>query len=73
MNDYVFQADAALVALAKKEWSYDGINYVEGKWYFWDETGSVGGGPYDSREDADAGLAYYAKTQLAPREEKQNA
>ena len=30
-------------------------------WYFWDETGGLGGGPYFSVDDAEKGLSNYCK------------
>lgn len=34
------------------------------KWWFWDETWTDAYGPYDSREDADAACAKYAREML---------
>lgn len=38
-------------------------------WYFWDEVGLLGNGPYQSEQDAINGLKDYAENCLASGEE----
>ena len=41
--------------------NYDGLFIHEGKWYFWDETGTESVGPFDTRQAAEVGIVEYAK------------
>ena len=43
-----------------KKWNPDPVEFLNGKWIFWDETWSYSYGPYESEEEARTELKKYA-------------
>lgn len=42
----------------------DPIEYINGQWYFWDETWSHTYGPYETEEEARRQMNYYINDEI---------
>ena len=45
-----------------EKWNPDPVEFVDGKWVFWDETWAYPNGPFETEREAREALAEYAKT-----------
>ncbi len=66
MSDPVFHED--------KEWHYAyGDEVLPPGWYFWDEVGLLGGGPYATEQECRERLSAYGKSLMGGEEPQPQA
>jgi hypothetical protein len=61
ITDEVFQVTNDFLNRIIGDIYWEEKKFVLDMWYFWDETGDIGGGPYTTREEAKTALKTYCE------------